>query len=130
MSLERKSSVLNDPKTSTCNVMVISSLPKISSIRQNRRETTNHTLQWGHIYLITPKTDYCIPCIFFFMSWRKKVIEINIFATGMFWSSLGGDGMMSARMVVQVLKKNYGGRASWRRRTRKGENDIGKKGLV
>ena len=26
----------------------------------------------------------------------------------MFWSSLGGDGMMSARMAVQVLKKNCG----------------------
>ena len=48
----------------------------------------------------------------------------------MFWSSLGGDGMMSARMAVQVLKKNYGGRASWRRRTRKGGNDISQKGLV
>ena len=48
----------------------------------------------------------------------------------MFWSSLGGDGMMSARMAVQLLKKNCGGRASWRRRTRKGENDIGQKGLV
>ena len=48
----------------------------------------------------------------------------------MFWSSLGGDGMMSTRMTVQVLKKNCGGRVSWRRRTRKGENDISQKGLV
>ena len=48
----------------------------------------------------------------------------------MFWSSLGGDGMMSARMTVQVLKKNCGVRPSWRRRTRKRENDIGQKGLV
>ena len=61
---------------------------------------------------------------------KKPVGSWELGATGMFWSSLGGDKMMSARMAVQVLKKNCGGRASWRRRTRKGENDIGQKGLV